>query len=61
MTADDAVRLIHSHSRVFVQGAAATPTLLLEALARRGHELEGVETVHLHLDGDAPHARPELS
>ncbi|MCU0696282.1 MAG: 4-hydroxybutyrate CoA-transferase [Myxococcaceae bacterium] len=61
MTADDAVRLVHSHSRVFVQGAAATPTLLLEALARRGHELSGVETVHLHLDGNAPHARPELA
>ncbi|MCA2981935.1 MAG: acetyl-CoA hydrolase/transferase family protein [Myxococcaceae bacterium] len=61
MTADDAVRLIHSHSRVFVQGAAATPTLLLEALARRGSEFEGVETVHLHLDGNAPHARPELA
>jgi 4-hydroxybutyrate CoA-transferase len=59
LTADDAVRLVQSHSRVFVHGAAATPLLLLEALARRADELTGVETVHLHLDGDAPHARPD--
>ena len=60
MTADEAVRLIRSHSRVFVHGGAATPSVLLDALVRRAAELEQVETVHLHLEGDAPHARTEF-
>ncbi len=56
VSAADAVQLIRSHSRVFIQGAAATPTVLLQALAEQHERLEGVETVHLHLAGDAPHA-----
>lgn len=52
--------LIASESRVFVHGAAATPSVLLRALAARSSELRNVETVHLHLDGDAPHAAPGL-
>lgn len=61
MTADQAVALIQPHNRVFVHGAAATPTVLLEALVRRAGELRGVETVHLHLEGDAPHAHPDVA
>ena len=61
MTADEAVTLIRSHTRVFVHGGAATPSVLLEALVRRADELEQVETVHLHLEGDAPHVRPEFA
>lgn len=59
VSAADAVKLVLSGMRVYVQGQAATPQVLLEALAARSHELEGVETVHLHLEGDAPFARPE--
>lgn len=61
MTADEAVKLIRSRTRVFVHGGAATPSVLLAALARRGGELEDVETVHLHLEGDAPHAEPGMA
>ena len=61
MTADDAVRLIRSRSRVFVHGGAATPSVLLDALVRRRADLEQVETVHLHLEGEAPHVRPECA
>jgi len=60
-TADEAVALIQSGWRVFVQGAAATPTVLLDALARRADALHDVETVHLHLEGTAPHAAPEVA
>jgi acyl-CoA hydrolase len=42
---------------VFLHGAAATPTPLLEALAART-DLEGVRVVHLHTEGPAPHAAP---
>ena len=59
VTAAEAVGLIKSGDRVFVQGQAATPTVLLDALAAR-RELRHVETVHLHLEGNAPHAHPDL-
>lgn len=59
VTAAEAVKLVPSHCRVYVQGQAATPQVLLEALAARAGELQGVETVHLHLEGDAPFAKPE--
>lgn len=60
MSAAEAVSLISDGMLVFVQGAAATPTPLLEALADR-RDLEGVRLYHLHLDGpcrfaDAEHA-----
>jgi acyl-CoA hydrolase len=43
--------------RVFVHGAAATPTPLLEALARRT-DLEGICLYHLHTEGPASFAEP---
>jgi acyl-CoA hydrolase len=60
MTADEAMKLLSSHSRIFVQGQAATPNVLLEALTRRAKELVGLETVHIHLEGPAPHVQPGL-
>ena len=61
MTADEALKLIRSRTRVFVHGGAATPSVLLAALARRCDELQDVETVHLHLEGNAPHAEPGMA
>ena len=61
VSASEAVSLVKSGQRVFIQGAAATPFILLDALATRGGELTAVETVHLHLEGTAPHAAPHLS
>jgi len=49
----DVVARIRSGMNVFVHGAAATPTPLIEALARRT-DLEGVTLYHLHLEGAAP-------
>jgi 4-hydroxybutyrate CoA-transferase len=48
--ADAAVRHIGSGTRVFIHGAAATPTPLIDALARRT-DVESVTTYHLHLEG----------
>ena len=61
VTAAEALAHIKSGDRIFVQGQAATPTVLLEALVDRAPELRNVETVHLHLEGNAPHAHPELT
>jgi len=49
-SAEDVVRRVNSGDRVFVHGACATPTPLLDALAART-DLEGVELYHLHLSG----------
>lgn len=54
----DAVRLIRSGMRVFIHGAAATPTPLLEALGART-DLENVRLYHMHTSGPAPFAEPE--
>lgn len=59
-TAEQAVARIASGMRVFVHGAAATPTPLLEALAAR-HDLEDVWLYHMHTSGPAPFAEPEAA
>jgi 4-hydroxybutyrate CoA-transferase len=56
----EAVAPIVSGNRIFVQGEAATPTQLLQALADRGPELQGVRVYHFHTEGPAPHLAPEL-
>jgi 4-hydroxybutyrate CoA-transferase len=60
VSADQAVSGIKSYQQVFMQGAAAAPTILLEALARRGQELDDVKIIHMHAEGPAPHLAPEM-
>jgi acyl-CoA hydrolase len=59
VTPDEAVSCVQSGMHVFVHGAAATPTPLLDALARR-QDLAGVKLFHMHTEGPAPFAAPEL-
>jgi acyl-CoA hydrolase len=54
---DEVVAHVRSGTTVFLHGAAATPTPLVEALAGRT-DLEGVRLVHLHTEGDAPYVQP---
>jgi len=56
--AEAAVACVTSGMRVFVHGAAATPTPLVEALSRRT-DLADVTLYHLHTTGPAPFAAPE--
>jgi 4-hydroxybutyrate CoA-transferase len=60
VSAAEAVGAIPNGARIFVHGAAATPTPLLEALVARG-DLEGVRLYHLHTSGPAPFAAPEVT
>lgn len=60
VTAAEALGLLTSGQRVFVHGAAATPTELLDALCART-DLEGVELYHLHTNGPAPFAAPSVA
>lgn len=59
MSADDALSLIRSGMRVFLHGAAATPTPLIEALCDRT-DIEGVRLYHLHTAGPCRFADPEM-
>ncbi|RFC52918.1 MAG: Acyl-CoA hydrolase [Verrucomicrobia bacterium] len=55
VSAEEAVARIGRGMRVFLHGAAATPTPLVEALCGR-MDLEGVLLYHLHTQGPAPFA-----
>jgi acyl-CoA hydrolase len=57
VSADAAVAALQSGMRVFVHGAAATPTPLLEALVRNA-SLSDVTLYHLHTTGPAPFVDP---
>jgi 4-hydroxybutyrate CoA-transferase len=60
VSADEAVSDIKSGQQVFMQGAAASPTILLEALVRRSPDLRDVKIIHMHAEGPAPHLAPEM-
>ena len=55
------MRAVRPGDRVFVHGAAAAPVALIEALAGRADELEGVRVVHLHTEAPAPYVAPGLA
>ncbi len=60
VTPQEAVKIIKSNDRVFIQAAAAAPQALINAMTERSDELRNVEVCHLHTEGDAPYANPEL-
>lgn len=57
MTKEEAVGMIKSGDRVFIQGAAMTPKVLVRAMSERYQELEDVEVVHIHTEGEALYAQ----
>ena len=60
VSAAEAVKIIKSGDRVYVHAAAATPTILTKAMTERASELKNVEVCHLHTEGEAYYANPEL-
>jgi len=56
-----AVGRLRAGNRVFVGTGCGTPTVLVEALVRRSHELADVEIIHLLTMGDAPYADRKLT
>jgi acyl-CoA hydrolase len=60
VSATEAVKVIKSNDRVYVQAAAAAPQVLMNAMTERHEELRNVEVCHLHVEGEAPYANPEL-
>ena len=53
VSAQEAVSIVKSNNRVFFQGAAMTPNLLIDTLCERYHELKNVEIVQIHTHGEA--------
>ena len=60
LSAEEAVKVIKSNDRVYVQAAAATPQELIIAMTNRHEELRNVEVCHLHTEGVAPYADVKL-
>jgi len=60
VSAAEAVKVVKSGDRVYLQAAAAAPTILANALTERAAELRNVEVCHLHTEGEARYANPEL-
>ncbi len=61
VSAEEAVADVRSGDQVYVQCAAATPSVLLDALVARAPELHNVSMVHLHTEGPGPHLAPEMA
>jgi acyl-CoA hydrolase len=59
-SAEEAVSVIRSGNRVFIHSVAAAPQRLIQAMTARAPELQDVEIVHLHTEGPAPYAAPEM-
>ena len=56
VSAQEAVGVIKSGDRVFLHTAGATPTVLINAMTERHAELENVELVAAHTEGEVPYA-----
>jgi len=60
ISAEDAVKIIKSNDKVYLQAAAAVPQVLINAMTARHEELRNVQICQLHTEGEAPYANPDL-
>ena len=60
VTPDEAVKVIKSGDRVYIQSGCAYPQRLVEAMSERKDELQDVELCHLMVFGEAPYMKPEM-
>lgn len=59
MGAAQALELVRSGNRVWIQSGCGTPSVLVEALVARAPQLHDVEIVHMMTLGSADYTRPE--
>lgn len=52
VSVEEAVSVVKSNNRVFFQGAAMTPNLLIDSLVERYRELENIDIVQIHTHGE---------
>ena len=60
VTPEEAVRVIKSNDRIYIQSGCAYPQKLVEAMTARAPELNNVEICHLMVFGEAPYMKPEM-
>lgn len=62
ISATEAVKVIKSNDRVHLHSVAVTPHPLIKAMVERGKnkEFRNVRVQHIHTEGPAPYADPEL-
>ncbi len=60
-TVDEALRVLRSGMRVYIQPGNAEPETLVEALLRRGPFVHDVEVVHMMTLGTAGYVAPEMA
>lgn len=61
LSPERAIDLIRPGDAVFIHSAAATPMTLVDALVERAKTLRRVRIIHIHTEGKAPYAAPELA
>ena len=61
VTPEEAVAHVRSGDQIYIQCAAATPSVLLDALVARAPDLRDVVMIHLHIEGPGPHLVPEMA
>lgn len=59
-TPEDAVKVIESGDRIYIQSGCAYPQRLVEEMTARAPELFDVEICHLMVFGEAPYMKPEM-
>ncbi|MCU0411030.1 MAG: 4-hydroxybutyrate CoA-transferase [Bacteroidetes bacterium] len=60
VTADEAMESLKPNDRIFLSGNAATPLLLMRALAKRAAGLSNIEVNHVLLLGEDPLSKPGM-
>ena len=61
VTPEEAVAHVRSGDQIYIQCAAATPSVLLDALVARAPDLRDVVMIHLHIEGPGPHLAPDMA
>jgi 4-hydroxybutyrate CoA-transferase len=61
VSAAEAVAVVRPGDQVYLHGAAAVPSILLDALVERAPELRDVSVIHLHTEGPGPHLAPAMA
>lgn len=54
---EEAVKFVKSGQRVYFQGAAMTPKILIDALCERYNEVEDIEIIQMHTEGEAKYSQ----
>ncbi len=57
---DEAMKHVHSGSKIYVHGSASTPDGLLKALVDRCQNIEDVTLYHIEIGGSLPHMKKEM-